>query len=364
MVQIKPIEMVDISISNLKIQFDDFVALHNINIEMREAEITTLLGPSGCGKTTTLRSIAGFNEVSEGEIYFDKKNIVATSPQERETAFVFQNYALWPHMSVFDNIAYGLKLRGNSKEVIKEKVTKSAKLVDIENQLSKNPSDLSGGQQQRVALARALVIEPHVLLCDEPLSNLDAKLRMEMRIQIRRIVNELGLTCVWVTHDQEEALSLSDRIIVMREGVIIQSGKPYEIYTDPDTIFVAEFMGESSKIMGTVKDAKQKIIETSFGQEISLQVKDELSQDANVSLILRPEHMLLNLEEGMIEFAGKFIASAYMGKTTRLQLKVSDDTILHFDKIGSKEIIDEGTDGNVGIHSDKILLFQDGKRIR
>ena len=356
--------MVGISIANLKIQFDDFIALHNIDIEMKEGEITTLLGPSGCGKTTTLRSIAGFNTVSEGKILFDDKDIVGTPPQERDSAFVFQNYALWPHMSVFDNIAYGLKLRGDNKEVIKEKVTKSAKLVDIEDQLPKKPSDLSGGQQQRVALARALVVEPQVLLCDEPLSNLDAKLRMEMRIQIRRIVNELGLTCVWVTHDQEEALSLSDKIIVMREGVIMQSGKPFDVYTDPNSIFVAEFMGESSKIKGVVKDEKQKIIETNYGQEIALPLKEELSEGMDVSLILRPEHMSLDLDDGMINLEGKFVASAYMGKTTRLQLKVSDDTILHFDRKGSKEIEYEGTEGSVGIFPDKIILFHGDNRIR
>lgn len=356
--------MVGISISNLKIQFDDFIALHNINIEMKESEITTLLGPSGCGKTTTLRSIAGFNAVSEGEIYYDDKNIVGTPPQERDSAFVFQNYALWPHMSVFDNIAYGLKLRGDDKAEIKEKVLRSAKLVDIEDQLFKKPTDLSGGQQQRVALARALVVEPQVLLCDEPLSNLDAKLRLEMRIQVRRIVNELGLTCVWVTHDQEEALSLSDRIIVMRDGVIMQSGNPYEVYTDPDSIFVAEFMGESSKILGKVKDANNKIIETSFGQDIVLPLNEELKQDAEIVLILRPEHMSMEIDETATLFNGKFVASAYMGKTTRLQLKVSEDTILHFDRQETTKKEYEGSEGEVGIPADKILLFQDGIRVR
>ncbi|MDH5401319.1 MAG: ABC transporter ATP-binding protein, partial [Candidatus Heimdallarchaeota archaeon] len=213
--------MVKISLKDLKVEFEQFTALHNISFEIPEGKITTLLGPSGCGKTTTLRSIAGFNFPTGGQILFDDKDVVGVPPQKRDTGFVFQNYALWPHMSVYHNIAFGLKLRKIPKEEIKEKVTRVANLMSIGDQLEKNPSELSGGQQQRVALARALVIEPSVLLFDEPLSNLDAKLRMEMRVEIKKLVNELKLTAVYVTHDQEEALSLSDIIIVMEKGKIL-----------------------------------------------------------------------------------------------------------------------------------------------
>jgi iron(III) transport system ATP-binding protein len=358
-------EMVKIALKNLKIQFDDFVALHNISVEMEEGKITTLLGPSGCGKTTTLRSIAGFNDPVEGQILFDEEDMVQVPPQKRDAAFVFQNYALWPHMNVFDNIAYGLKLRDEDKPVIKEKVLEVAQLVDIVDQLEKKPTDLSGGQQQRVALARALVVKPQVLLCDEPLSNLDAKLRLEMRIQVRRIVNELGLSCIWVTHDQDEALSLSDHIIVMDQGKIKQSGDPVSVYLDPENQFVAEFMGEGSIFKANVINENPRI-QMSFGLELDLAVKQELNIGDELSMIIRPEYVVHNPEDddNLIVFDGTYLVAAYMGKTTRLQLKMSDGSVLHYDKTGRPDNIEPGKKGTAGIKSEDILIFHNGIRVK
>ncbi|MCY3413058.1 MAG: ABC transporter ATP-binding protein [Candidatus Heimdallarchaeota archaeon] len=359
-------KMVKISIENLKVEFGDFTALHGLSVEIPEGKITTLLGPSGCGKTTTLRSIAGFNESHEkgGIIKFDDKDISQLPPQKRDTGFVFQNYALWPHMSVFDNIAYGLVLREVEKEEIKEKVTRVARMVNIEDQLEKKPADLSGGQQQRVALARALVIEPSVLLCDEPLSNLDAKLRLDMRLEIRRIANELNLTVVWVTHDQAEALSLSDQIVVIEKGEIIQIGDPTTIYTNPSTQFVAEFMGEGTVITANVMKGNPLKVKTSFDLELNLGLATELKMGSEVKLVIRPESIHYEIEDGDVVFDGEYIASLYLGHVTRLQLRMSDGTIIHFDRPGKPLTEEQLKVGKAGIKSSDILVFQDGKRIK
>ena len=207
----------------------DFYAVHDVELDIEPGSFVTLLGPSGCGKTTTLRMIAGFESPDEGEIYLGGEPINELTPNKRDTAMVFQSYALFPHYNVFDNVAYGLKLRGIPKNEIKEKVTNILKLVELSDMEQRMTNQLSGGQQQRVALARALVVEPGVLLFDEPLSNLDAKLRVQMRTEIRRIQQTLGITAIYVTHDQSEAMSISDQIILMKGGVIAQMGSPTEI---------------------------------------------------------------------------------------------------------------------------------------
>jgi ABC-type Fe3+/spermidine/putrescine transport system ATPase subunit len=290
--------------------------------------------------------------------------MVQVPPQERDAAFVFQNYALWPHMSVYNNIAYGLKLRKVEKQEIKERVHEVAQLVDIADQLEKKPTDLSGGQQQRVALARALVVKPQVLLCDEPLSNLDAKLRLEMRIQVRKIVNELGLSCIWVTHDQSEALSLSDHIIVMDKGKIQQSGDPVSVYLDPENQFVAEFMGEGSIFKAEVISEDSRI-QMSFGLELDLPIKQKLEIGDTLAMVIRPEYVVHNPDDGeLIVFDGTYQAAAYMGKTTRLQLKMLDGSVLHYDKAGIPDNIDVGKNGTAGIKAEDILIFHNGIRVK
>ena len=231
----------------------DFAAVDNVSLDIKPGSFVTLLGPSGCGKTTTLRMIAGFESPDKGEIYLGDEAINELTPNKRDTAMVFQSYALLPHYNVFDNIAYGLKLRKLPKAEIKEKVMNMLDLVELTGMEERMTNQLSGGQQQRVALARALVMQPGVLLFDEPLSNLDAKLRVTMRTEIRKIQQRLGITAIYVTHDQSEAMSLSDEIILMHKGKIAQKGTPQDIYYRPQSEFVADFIGEVNFLDGEAK---------------------------------------------------------------------------------------------------------------
>ncbi|AER17316.1 ABC transporter ATP-binding protein [Streptococcus suis] len=234
-----------ITFNDIQIKYADFIAIDNLNLEIKEGEFFTFLGPSGCGKSTTLRTLVGFINPSKGTIHVNGKDITNLDPEKREIGIVFQSYALFPTMTVYDNIAFGLKVKKISPEIIKAKVHEVAKKIKIsDEQLKRNISELSGGQQQRVALARALVLEPKILCLDEPLSNLDAKLRVDLRLELKRLQKELGITTLYVTHDQEEALTLSDRIAVFNNGFIEQVGTPYEIYNQSKTEFVCDFIGD------------------------------------------------------------------------------------------------------------------------
>ena len=234
-----------IKFENVQISYGDFVAVDDLNLEIKEGEFFTFLGPSGCGKSTTLRTLVGFIDPSKGSIFVDEKDITRLAPEKREIGIVFQSYALFPTMTVYDNIAYGLKIKKMPKSEIDAKVNEIAQKIKIsDKQLQRNVSELSGGQQQRVALARALVLEPKILCLDEPLSNLDAKLRVDLRLELKRLQRDLGITTLYVTHDQEEALTLSDRIAVFNNGFIEQVGTPQEIYNQSATEFVCDFIGD------------------------------------------------------------------------------------------------------------------------
>ncbi len=289
----------------------DFYAVKDTSLTIEPGSFVTLLGPSGCGKTTTLRMIAGFESPDEGEIYLGDEAINELTPNKRDTAMVFQSYALLPHYNIFDNVAYGLKLRKMPKDVIKDKVTKILKLVELEGMESRMTNQLSGGQQQRVALARALVIEPSVLLFDEPLSNLDAKLRVQMRTEIRRIQQEVGSTAVYVTHDQSEAMSIADKIVVMNKGVIAQMGTPTEIYYHPASEFVASFIGEANYLRGKIVEDKgeTKVIDILGTQVEAFSQADKGVRD-EAALMLRPESVTL-ADEGTLP--AKVIRSCFMG---------------------------------------------------
>lgn len=244
-----------IEFRNIVKSFDGQIVLKGVNLDIYENEFVTLLGPSGCGKTTLLRILGGFLDADEGKVIFDGEEISQKPPYERELNTVFQKYALFPHLSVYENIAFGLKIKKMSKDIIEQKVMKMLKLIGLEGFENKNTTLLSGGQQQRVAIARALVNEPKVLLLDEPLGALDARLRKEMQTELKKIQKEVGITFVFVTHDQEEALSMSDTVVVMNEGTIQQIGTPIDIYNEPENRFVAGFIGESNIIEGVmVKD--------------------------------------------------------------------------------------------------------------
>ncbi|MDD4075391.1 MAG: ABC transporter ATP-binding protein [Eubacteriales bacterium] len=289
----------------------DFKAVDSISLDIAPGSFVTLLGPSGCGKTTTLRMIAGFESPDEGEVYLGEQAINALTPDKRDTAMVFQSYALFPHYNVFDNVAYGLKLRGVGKEEIKNRVHAILDLVELEGMDARMTNQLSGGQQQRVALARALVVEPSVLLFDEPLSNLDAKLRVSMRTEIRKIQQKVGITAIYVTHDQSEAMSLSDQIIIMNKGVIAQIGTPQDIYYHPSSEFVADFIGEVSFLKGVVRDTRDnKNIIAVGASELAVPAYQHLENGKDCTLVLRPEALSV-ADEGALPC--EIVLSTFMG---------------------------------------------------
>ena len=243
--------MVRVSVAAVSKRYGAVEALRAVSLDFEASRLTAILGPSGCGKTTLLRSIAGFVSVDAGAVRFDGAEVTALPPQERGTAMVFQSYALWPHMTVFDNVAYGLRLRRVPVAEITRRVREALALVeigDVEATARRKPAALSGGQQQRVALARAIVVEPRVLLLDEPLSNLDAKIRQRLRVEVRRLQRRVGITTIYVTHDQEEALAIADRVVLMNRGVVAQAGTPEQVYLEPATEFVADFLGVGNRL--------------------------------------------------------------------------------------------------------------------
>ena len=303
----------------------DFYAVKDNSLVIEPGEFVTLLGPSGCGKTTTLRMIAGFESPDEGEIYLGDEAINALTPNKRDTAMVFQSYALLPHYNVFDNVAYGLKLRHVPKEEIRERVMKILDLVELTGMESRMTNQLSGGQQQRVALARALVIEPSVLLFDEPLSNLDAKLRVTMRTEIRRIQQEVGITAIYVTHDQSEAMALSDRIIIMRSGVVEQIGSPQEIYYHPVNEFVADFIGEANFLKGRLEALSDNRAQLNVSGDICHAAPvPGMEVGKDYTIVLRPEAASLAEEGGL---PCEVVLSCFMGSYQNYHVKVGDTLV-------------------------------------
>ncbi|MBE5774119.1 MAG: ABC transporter ATP-binding protein [Clostridiales bacterium] len=303
-----------------------FKAVDNIDLDIKPGDFVTLLGPSGCGKTTTLRMIAGFESPDEGEIYLGDEAINALTPNKRDTAMVFQSYALFPHMNIFDNVAYGLKLRKVPKDQIRTKVFDMLKLVGLEGMENRFTNQLSGGQQQRVALARALVVEPGVLLFDEPLSNLDAKLRVSMRTEIRRIQQQFGITAVYVTHDQSEAMSISDKIIIMNKGVIAQMGTPQEVYYRPASEFVADFIGEANFLKVKVEDVAADHVDVNLDGVRFAATRPEtpIAKGDTKTLMLRPEGIRVS-EKGILPC--KVVLSCFMGSYQNYHVMVGDNLV-------------------------------------
>mgnify|MGYP000990551241 FL=1 len=299
----------------------DFAAVDDISLDIKPGSFVTLLGPSGCGKTTTLRMVAGFESPDKGEIYIGDQAINELTPNKRDTAMVFQSYALLPHYNVFDNIAYGLKIRKVAKDEIAERVMAMLKLVELEGLEGRMTNQLSGGQQQRVALARALVVQPSVLLFDEPLSNLDAKLRVAMRTEIRRIQQTVGITAIYVTHDQSEAMSISDQIIIMNKGKIAQMGTPREIYYQPKNEFVADFIGEVNFLTGSVTSIDSKAIHVDVGGvDITAESFEKVSKGDSCKIVLRPESITL-ADQGVLPCT--VTLSTFMGSYQYYQADVN-----------------------------------------
>ena len=287
-----------IELKNLTKNFDDQQVLRGINLDIYENEFLTLLGPSGCGKTTTLRIIAGFEEPSGGEVLFNGIEISKLPPYKREVNTVFQKYALFTHMNIAENIAFGLKIKGKSKAYIDDKIKYALKLVNLDGYEKRTVDSLSGGQQQRIAIARAIVNEPRLLLLDEPLGALDLKLRQDMQYELIRLKNELGITFIYVTHDQEEALTMSDTIVVMNQGYIQQMGTPEQIYNEPENAFVADFIGESNIVGGTM--IHDELVEI-FGAKFAC-VDKGFGNNKPVDVVIRPEDIdLVKPEDGTLQ---------------------------------------------------------------
>jgi ABC-type Fe3+/spermidine/putrescine transport system ATPase subunit len=326
--------MVEIRLENLRKTFGEVVATDEVNMVLEEGELSTLLGPSGCGKTTLLRLIAGFYVPDRGKIFFDDKEVTPVPPHRRNTGMCFQNYALWPHMSVSENVAYGLKLKRvdgmkYTKSAIERRVKDALSLVRMEELGKRHIHQLSGGQQQRVALARALVIEPGVLLLDEPLSNLDAKLRLDMREEIMRIQKELSITTVYVTHDQHEALSISDRVAVMDLGYVQQFATPRQIYEKPQTVFVADFIGQCTFIEGAIELVGENIeVRLPTDQLVTGRTTVEgypFEVGETVKIAMRPEDLHLErTSQTDNEITGDVTRTIYVGNALELYFKVGD----------------------------------------
>jgi spermidine/putrescine transport system ATP-binding protein len=301
-------------------------ALDTVSVSIRENEFFTLLGPSGCGKTTLLRLIAGFDFPTTGEILLYGEDIAPLPPFKRPVNTVFQSYALFPHMTVAQNIGFGLEMLGKPKAETKSRVAEMLKLVRMEQLASRRTSQISGGQQQRVALARALAPQPKVLLLDEPLSALDYKLRKEMQIELKRLQNETGITFIFVTHDQEEALTMSDRIAVMSSGKILQVGTPREIYDRPAERFVADFIGETNFLQADVTGhaGGRAKVRLSSGTEISTSLPDGFTPKDKVTLVVRPEHAQLVTADNKASLAGTVETMVYLGTDTHVHLRLDD----------------------------------------
>ncbi len=306
------------------------VAVENFNLAAEKGEFVSFLGPSGCGKTTTLRMIAGFEQPSAGTITVDGKDITYRPPNRRNVGMVFQSYALFPNMTVADNVGFGLKIRKRSKDQIKKRVAELLELINLPDKGNRYPYQLSGGQQQRVALARALAIEPEVLLLDEPLSALDAKIRVALRKEIRSIQRQLGITTVYVTHDQEEAMSLSDRVVVMSEGRVEQIGPPPEIYNFPATPFVASFVGTLNLLPATVTGDGSKVAVA--GHEITPSKPLQGRSGSKVTVALRPEAIELGEAGGANRLTGTIEDVSFLGSIVRTRLKIDERATLSFDQ--------------------------------
>ncbi len=316
--------MSDLKIKHLTKRFDDVVAVDDLSLEVPEGEFLTLLGPSGCGKTTTLRAIAGFHHPDSGEIWFGDRLMNNVPPNKRNTAMCFQSYALFPHMSVWDNISFGLKMRKMPGAQQKTRIREALAMVGLEGLERRRPGQLSGGQQQRVALARAIVTQPDILLFDEPLSNLDAKLRVQVRVEIREMQKRLGITAIYVTHDQDEALAISDRIVVMNRGRIEQLGDPHSIYLRPRTSFVAGFIGLANIFDGRVvsRDGERCTVETPIGALTLVDPERGLAPGATIGVSWRPEDMRPYAPGAPNRVQATVLYSIFMGSITDLFIDV------------------------------------------
>ena len=356
---------VSISIRHAVKKYGENVIIPDLSLEIREGEFFTLLGPSGCGKTTLLRMIAGFNSIEGGDFYFNEKRINDLDPAKRNIGMVFQNYAIFPHYTVRQNVEFGLKNKGVPAKERKEKSDEFLRLMQIENLAERKPDRMSGGQQQRVALARALVIEPDVLLMDEPLSNLDAKLRVDMRSAIRRTQHQVGITTVYVTHDQEEAMAISDRIAVMKAGVLQQVGTPKSIYQRPANLFVSSFIGRSNVVPAELEiEGDTSFLVFSNGKKAEIRnVDGAFRENRKVKLSVRPEEFLLCSKEEELLHA-RITESIFLGLNTHYTVELeTGDRAEIIQESTISNILTVGEEISLKINTEKVNVFtEDGEK--
>ncbi|MBZ9756336.1 ABC transporter ATP-binding protein [Mesorhizobium sp. ESP6-5] len=351
---------------DIDIAYGKFVAVRDFSLSIRKGSFVTLLGPSGCGKTTILRSIAGLVDISGGQIMIDGRRVDDVPIYKRNIGLVFQSYALFPHKNVFDNVAFGLKYRNVPKPEIVRKVGKALEMVRLPGSEKKLPSQLSGGQQQRIALARAIVFEPQVLLLDEPLSALDANMREEMRVEIKKIQKETGITAIFVTHDQEEALSMSDRIVVMNAGAVEQIGTPEEVYEAPATAFVADFLGKANMLAGTVSRSGQGTVTVVLGtsQTVSVACPRPLADGSKVTVVVRPQKFSVGAGTSANRLSGRVISASYLGGSAIYEIDIGGKTSLRANTPITGRVLREGETIELGFAPDGcVLLDGAGKRI-
>ena len=340
-----------VSLKNVEKWFGENHVVKNMNLEIQEGEFLTLLGPSGCGKTTTLRMIAGFEDASSGTIEVQGVRVEEMEPFQRDVNTVFQNYSLFPHMTVFENVAYGPSIKKIPKEQIKKSVSEMLELVQMSGYESRKPDELSGGQKQRVAIARALINQPRVLLLDEPLGALDMKLRRQMQIELKRLQKKLGITFVYVTHDQEEAMTMSDRIAVMSDGLILQIDNPVEIYEKPKSRFVADFIGESNIFEGKIKTMEDGILHAECKQGDCLLYGKGFEADEDIFISVRPEYLMLSKEEQEgFSLKAKIIDYVVMVTLVKAILLTEDGKEIKYSRFEKNQSLDIG---------DEVYLYWD-----
>ena len=316
-----------VRLENVSKSFGKTSVIKNVSLDIYEGEFITLLGPSGCGKTTILRIVSGLESASSGKVYIDGKDVTNTEAMDREVNTIFQNFALFPRMTVKDNVSFGLKMKKVPKDEIEKRVKNAIKLVKLEGFEDRYPSELSGGQQQRVAIARGVVMNPKVLLLDESLCSLDLKLKKNMQIELKRIQKKLGLTFIYVTHAQDEALSMSDRIAIINKGVIEQLGTPSEIYIKPSTVYVADFIGEATIVDGTVVKQKDDDLELKIMNDMVVNIKteDKFNKGDTVKVVIRPEDVKVSTRPFKDGNTGVITDYIYGGDTTKMIIKINDD---------------------------------------
>jgi iron(III) transport system ATP-binding protein len=339
-----------IEIKNINVSYGSNHVLKEVSLNIENKDFYTFLGPSGCGKTTLLRLIAGFEKSSSGELFIDGKEVSNLNPWERDVGMVFQNYALWPHMTVYKNISFGLEEKKIDKKEIKSRVDEVLELVDLKDLSGRYPFQLSGGQQQRVALARTLVVKPKVLLLDEPLSNLDAKLRVQMRKELQDLHKKIGITSIFVTHDQEEANSMSTNLAILNEGVVQQVGKPVDLYNNPENIFVANFLGTTNVIDGTFKN-------NNFISSEGLEIKNIIDDKKGTNILLRPQNLYLHGDNNDFQnFEGIVINQEFLGNIVRYTVNVKNHLLT----------VDSLHEVNKKIYSpnEKIKIYLDSSKIK